>query len=432
MASPFLLLWLGQLISNLGTQVSLFSLGLWLFQRDAVLWNFAAVAIVVQLAKLAALPLLGRWLGRWPRRRVMLIANASGGSITLLLAWLLWQRLPAMALVLLLLALAAAAEATLVLCFSTLIPQLVPSPLLSRANGLFVSSEGLVLMGAPFLGAALVGLTGLPGVLVLDAASFLVAFLCVSLVRWPSRALAPADQLPGIGAPAVAGLRSGLRQLLAGGGSRPLLLLTTAVAFALAAIEVLFPAWVVASMGSARLSFSLAMGAAGYLAGLRAWSLVPRRRWIEALLTALSFQSVILIGAGLVVFEGLPWLWFGGLAVFSAGLPVSLAALESLWQQLIPPVEQPRLFAARYSLVWAARLGAFASAALLVDRILRPALGFAFWPGWLTESLGTGSGRPMAVAMGAVGWLLLITLAGQSAALKRLVGTDEKLGPCGL
>ena len=56
---PFVLLWAAQLVSNLGTQVSLYALGLWLYQRQEQLVTFAAVAIAVQLAKLLVLPLLG-------------------------------------------------------------------------------------------------------------------------------------------------------------------------------------------------------------------------------------------------------------------------------------------------------------------------------------------------------------------------------------
>jgi len=41
------------LVSNLGSQVSLYALGLWLFQQQGRLSAFAAVAVVVQLAKLA-------------------------------------------------------------------------------------------------------------------------------------------------------------------------------------------------------------------------------------------------------------------------------------------------------------------------------------------------------------------------------------------
>ncbi|MBM5808284.1 MAG: MFS transporter, partial [Cyanobacteria bacterium M_surface_9_m1_291] len=83
---PFVLLWAAQLVSNLGTQVSLYALGLWLYQRQEQLATFAAVAIAVQLAKLLVLPLLGRRLALWPRRQVMLLANGIGSGCTLLLA----------------------------------------------------------------------------------------------------------------------------------------------------------------------------------------------------------------------------------------------------------------------------------------------------------------------------------------------------------
>ena len=82
-------LWLGQLISNLGTQCSLYGLGLWSFARQGQLIDFAAVALVVQLSKVAVLPLLGRRLSQWPRRRVLLVANGIEALCTLTLAALL-------------------------------------------------------------------------------------------------------------------------------------------------------------------------------------------------------------------------------------------------------------------------------------------------------------------------------------------------------
>ncbi|MBM5827935.1 MAG: MFS transporter, partial [Cyanobacteria bacterium M_surface_7_m2_040] len=137
----FVLLWAAQLVSNLGTQVSLYALGLWLYQQHNQLATFAAVAIAVQLAKLLVLPLLGRHLARWPRRRVMLIANAVGCFCTLLLAWQLLRWGASPPLVLGCIAVAAAAEATLLLCFSSLIPQLVPREQLGAASGLFASAD---------------------------------------------------------------------------------------------------------------------------------------------------------------------------------------------------------------------------------------------------------------------------------------------------
>lgn len=415
MPSAFTIVWAGQLVSNFGTQTSLYALGLWLFQRDGQLSSFAMVAVVILLAKLLALPLLGRKLAGWPRRRVMVYANGLGGLVTLLLALALFRQAAPLGLILTLLALAAVAEATLVLCFASLIPQMVASEQLGRANGLFANGDGLVMATAPLLGSLLVGVGGLPGALALDAITCLVALACVSLARWPRAALAPLRPQ----AVWVPGLRAGVAELWAGPTTRPLLLLGSAVAFTMAACEILFPAWVLEASGATRLAVSLPVGAAGFVLGMVCWRGVPRHHWASALLSALAFQSVVLIGAGLVVFQGLPVVWFFGLALFSTGVPIGSAALQCLWQAVIPIDEQPRLFAARFALEWGARLAALCSSALLIDRVLQPAMSWTFWPTWIRQTMGSSEGRPMAIGLWAVGWLLLLVLAWQSEQIKR-------------
>ena len=415
MPNVFTVLWAGQLVSNFGTQTSLYALGLWLYQRDGQLSSFATVAIAILVAKLLALPLLGRKLAGWPRRRVMLVANSLGGVVTLLLAVALLRHAAPLPLILALLSLAAVAEATLVLCFASLIPQMVPTDQLGKANGLFASGDGLVMATAPLLGAVLAGIGGLPGALALDGATCLVALACVALVRWPRAALAPLRPRQTRGP----GLRAGVAELWAGSLTRPLLLLGTTVAFVMAACEILFPAWVLTANGPTRLGIAVVIGAGGFGLGMVCWRGVQRHHWASALLSALAFQCVVLIGAGLVVFEGLPWIWFFGLALFSAGVPVVGAALQCLWQAVIPVEQQPRLFAARYALEWGARLTAFSSSALVVDRLLQPAMSWTFWPTWIRETMGSSAGRPMAIGLWAVGWLLLVVLVWQSEQIKR-------------
>ena len=426
--AAFWWLWGGQLVSNLGTQVSLYGVGLWLFQLQQHLLDFAAVAIVVQLAKILALPLVGPRLQRWRRRRVMVVANGLGALGTLALAGLLLATgpgasRPALAVLLPLQGLAAGAEATLVLCFASLIPLLVPARAARhQANGLFASSDGLVLIAAPFLGAWLVGITGLRGVLVLDGMSFGLAMACVLLAPWPQAALGPASA-PGLREDpspepswAQAPIRFGrdLAGLWRDGALRRLALLGTAMAFVYGATEVLFPAWVIKALGHGRLGGSLVVGGLAYGLGLRLWLALPPRVWGPTLANLLVIQSLALMGAGLVVFEGLIPLWYGGLGCFTLALPVCLAIVQSRWLQLVPVGELPRLLAVRYALEWLARLAAFSSSALVVDRLLRPALAWPHWPSWLPDALGTGPGRPMAVALGGLGWVLLLTLVSQT------------------
>ena len=397
-------LWTGQLISNLGTQISLYGIGLWSFARQGQLLDFAAVAFVVQLAKILVLPLLGRRLPGWPPGRVMLIANGFGAACTMALGVQLLLRGDLSTLPLLLfLALAAMAEAALVLCFASLIPVLVREPsALARANGLFVSADGLVLSLAPFAGSWLVGVLGLPGVLLLDGVSFVIAMVCVLRAGLPQRTLVGGQVRPIQLQP-----RERLRGLWRQAAVRPLLVVGTTMAFVYASTEVLFPAWLIAGLGRSRLGPALLLGAAGYVLGYQFWTRWGWRHPRPLLGLGLLLQSLILMGAGLVAFEDRLGFWYGGLMVFSLLLPMALAALQTLWQKLAPPEQLSRLLAQRYRLEWLARLVAFAGTAVLVDRLLRPSLAWPHWPAWLIGSLGQGPGRPLAVGLGAMGWVLL-------------------------
>jgi hypothetical protein len=415
-------LWLGQLVSNLGTQASLYGMGLWLFQQQWRVVDFAAVAVVVQLSRLLILPLLGKRLAGWPRRRTMLVANGIGGCVTAGLALLLLRsgiQVP-VTFLLGLLAVSAAAEAALVLCFSSLITTLVPNgSAQSRAAGLFASSDGLVLTLAPFLGAWLAGQAGLRGVLLLDGFSFIWAFLCVVLAPWPRRALSSlplvaVDRLAGPG-----GFRHQLTLLRCHPVQAPLGWLGMVLALVYAGCEVLFPAWLMAGMGSARLGMALFVGALGYGLGVGLWAWGRPARPLRWLRVALVIQAWVLIGAGLVVFEQWQPIWWLGIFVFSAGIPVTLAALQVMWQHQVPAGDQPSRFAVRLTLDAWARLLGFVGLAALVDGFIRPALTWSLWPRWLLEALGTGPGRPMAMALGLAGWLLLLTGLRQAAVLSR-------------
>jgi DHA3 family macrolide efflux protein-like MFS transporter len=426
---PFVLLWAAQLVSNLGTQVSLYALGLWLYQRQEQLATFAAVAIAVQLAKLLVLPVLGRRLALWPRRRVMLIANGVGSGCTLLLALHLLRFGGSTPVVLACIAVAAAAEATLLLCFSSLIPQLVPREQLGAASGLFATADGAIVMAAPFLGALLAASGGLVGVLVVDAASSLLAAACTAWVALPDAggrvAVAPSEP---VSERLGSGVRAALAELWGRPQWRPLLLINTLVAGALAAVEIGFPAWVVSAFGVGRLSLAMALGGLGYLLGTqlwaRRWAAGPAGAWVGLLRRALLLQGVLLTGSGLLLFQSrtgpLAVLWFASVASFALAVPLVLAALQALWQRQIPAALQPRLFAGRYSLEALARLGALLGLSALVDRVLVPAVAWPHWPHWFIGALGTGPGRPTAMALGLLGWALILPLLRQWRPLGRM------------
>lgn len=412
-------LWLGQLVSNLGTQVSLYALGLWLYRQQEQLAVFASVAVVVQLAKIAVMPLLGRHLDRWSRRRVMLTANAVSSAATLLLAFHLMRFGESIALVLVCIAVAAAAEATLLLSFSTLIPQLVLPSQVGRASGLFASCDGAIVMAAPFLGALLAASAGLVGVLVIDAFSSVVAAICTLVV------VLPQASLERIRAKQGGGVRSAIVQLWSGSKLRPLLMINTVVAGVLAAVEVAFPAWVVSAFGVGRLGSAMALAGIAFLVGSqiwgRYWALRQACTWVGLLRRALLVQGFILAAAAWLAFQtrvgALALIWFAGVSAYAMAVPLVLSALQGLWQVHVPPHEQPSLFAGRYALEWLSRLLALLGVGVLADYVLAPAMASPGWPDWLLAVAGPGPGRSAAMVLGLLGWAMIAALLAQWRAL---------------
>ena len=254
----------------------------------------------------------------------MVLAHGIGALCTFALAWVLlgglslgpsaWSLLP----ILLIQAVAAMAEATLVVRCSSLIPVLIADgPSLIRANGLFATTDGLVVTMAPFLGAWLVSALGLPGVLALDGISFVLAIGCVLSAPWGEARLS--SSLPQPASPAIAPCLGRAAAAWMEGAS-----IDAASACALragmgvyGACEIVFPAWVAAGTGATRMGEVLVLGS-GYLVGFMAWRLGLGLSWQRGG-NLLLLQGLILLGAGVPALAQQQQLWWAGSLVSALG-----------------------------------------------------------------------------------------------------------------
>jgi MFS family permease len=206
-------LWIGQTISSFGSGITGIALPL-----AAVLVLAASPAQMGILGALDGLAVIafgmlaGVWVDR-VGRRPLLIASDLGRAAVLgaipaaaLLGWLSMPLLYA----------AAAGAAVLTILFGitleSYLPTLVPRSGLVRANSRLALSDSLAEVGGPSLAGPLVQLLGAPMVVAVDAISFLVSALGLSLIRAPERR--PSRLAPGNGAwrQTVEGLRTLLRE----------------------------------------------------------------------------------------------------------------------------------------------------------------------------------------------------------------------------
>jgi MFS family permease len=193
----FRLLWTGMTVSLLGDGVFIVAVA-WqayaLADRPAAL---ASIGVATSLPQVIMLLVGGAVADRFPRRRVLLLADAARAATMALLAALamsgtleLWQLVVAGALI-------GTATAFAAPAFDAIVPQLVQRRELTHANAIdqFIRPATLQLAG-PALGGAVVALLRPGGALAFDALTFAFSAVCVArMSRLPAPAIGAGRRL---------------------------------------------------------------------------------------------------------------------------------------------------------------------------------------------------------------------------------------------
>jgi MFS family permease len=180
----FAKLWLAESVSALGSQVTRLALPLVAALVLGASPGQMGLLVAAEFAPSAALGLFaGVWIDRLRRRPIMIAADLASALLlaTIPLAALLGvlriEQLYAVAL------LAGTCRLFGDVARSSFLPGLVPRERLVDANGKIAMSESVASVAGPGLGGALVQLLTAPVAIALDALSFLLSALCLSLVR---------------------------------------------------------------------------------------------------------------------------------------------------------------------------------------------------------------------------------------------------------
>jgi MFS family permease len=188
----FRLLWAGGLISETGDWFLLVGLPVWVLELTGSSLVTSTVFLVGLLPSLVVGPLAGVLVDRWDRRRTLVVVSLAQAAFLLPLLTVngrdrLW-------VVYLVMAVEAALAQLNDPARSALVPTLVARHDLVGANALIALNGNLArLVGSP-LGGVLVEVAGLPGLVIGDAASFLLGAALLALVRASPKAPGPAPR----------------------------------------------------------------------------------------------------------------------------------------------------------------------------------------------------------------------------------------------
>ncbi|GMA14204.1 MFS transporter (plasmid) [Deinococcus metallilatus] len=182
-------LWLGEVISLIGDRALLLALPYFLYQETGSTLATALLALAYYLPGLLFSSFAGVLADRWDRQHLLVYTHLIQGLVMMLLLLAPRPGLVWVAYVVTFVELTVSTLSTPVA--GALLPSLVPPEDLMKANAaLSLGTTGARLVG-PLIGGVLIASLGIPGVVLFDAASFVVAAL--SFLRLQGSAPAAPD-----------------------------------------------------------------------------------------------------------------------------------------------------------------------------------------------------------------------------------------------
>ncbi len=183
----FITIWIGQLISLIGSQLTAFALGVWVYDTTRSVLMLSLTQVAYSLPFVVLSPLSGVLADRWNRRTAMIVSDAGAGLAVAVTGFLYlrghllpWMVIPANLLM--------ASFTTLMWpAYTASVTLLVPKEHYGRANGFVQLGEALPQIAGPALAGALYVAVQLGKMALIDAATYLFSVLVLLFfVRIPN------------------------------------------------------------------------------------------------------------------------------------------------------------------------------------------------------------------------------------------------------
>jgi MFS transporter, DHA3 family, macrolide efflux protein len=405
----FIFIWIGQVVSLLGSSLTGFALGIWVYQNTKSVTLYALVLLSSVLPPIIFSPLIGALVDRWPRRWVMILSDAGAGIGTLILALLLAIGKLEVWTVCIILAISALCSALQQPAYSAAIALLVPKEHLDRANSMVQVGEAVSSIIAPVLGGVLVVSIKLEGVILIDFLTFLVALTSLLLVKFPEAEVIPTEQDKET---------SLFREAISGWiyiADRPgflgLLTFLAISTFLVEVVVILFTPFVLSFSSPATLGIIISIGSFGALLS----SLLISIRGVPKPLISGIFGFELLSGLCILAigFSNSIPLITAAVCLFLVGAPIVGICVETIFQTKVARDFQGRVFSTSQMVTGLSSALALVVAGPLTDRVFEPMMASSsgFFAGSIGQIIGTGPGRGIALIFVLMGTMSILVTA---------------------
>ena len=367
----FFIIWIGQLVSLVGSQLTGFALGVWVYDQTHSVMLLAVTQVAFQAPQVIFSPLAGVLADRWDRRTAMIVSDFGAGLAVLVAAVLYinnrlepWMVIPINFWM-------SAFIALMWPAYTASITLLVPKEQYGRANGFVQLGEALTQIAGPALAGVFYVTIRLGNMALIDFVSYLFSVvLMILFVRIPR----PQQTEDGHQAQGSMWkeMRFGWDYIKARRGLLLLLIFFLTTNFLGGIMGPLFMPLILDNWKADVLGYLSTVMGVGMLVGtlvMSAWG--GGKRKIYTLLGASVISSIFLTLVGLRL--SIPLIAVCGFG-FMFSMPLMNASSQAIWQAKVAPDVQGRVFAIRRMIAWSSGLIAPLLAAPLADYVFKPGM----------------------------------------------------------
>ncbi len=403
----FFIIWIGQLVSMIGSGLIGFALAVWIFEQTGQATPFALTALFSSLPRILLSPIAGAIVDRWNRKKIMLVSDSLSGLVTLVTAFLLLTGQMEIWMIYVISFSGSIFAAFQQPAYSASIVMLVPKAQLTRANSMVQMGQAIETILTPILAGTLFVTIGMRGIILIDVVTYLIAIATLILVKIPQP-----RRIKNHSSEKITILRDvsmGWHYLAERRGLLGLLLYFAVVNFFLSLSMVMMGPLVLSFSSASSMGIAQTVMGAGMLGGsllMSVWG-GPKKNKIRSVIGFISLASLGFIVAGLQ-----PALSYVSLGVFilTFFIPFASGPSSAIFASKVAPEVQGRVFATRSMLAQSMMPLAYILSGIFADHVFNPLLipGGKLADTFVGDLLGVGSGRGIGLMIICSGILLLV------------------------
>lgn len=403
----FFLAWFGQLVSLLGSGLTSFALGVWVYQRTGSAMQLGLVYLFTFLPGIIISPLAGALIDRMDRRLVLILSDCGSALSVLFVALMFATNQLEPWHIYLATGVSSLFNTLQWPAFAASVALLVPKQHLGRANGMMQLGPALGQIVAPFLAGLLIALIRVEGVILVDFATFLFAIVMLLLVRFPR------PEITTEGAASKGSLRHEVayswNYIVARRGLLSLLIFFALINFSVGFIDVLITPLVLSFANVTELGLILSIGGSGMVIGSILMSLWggPQRRIYGVLGFSLLLGAAMFIGG---LRPSVPLIACAAFMFLFSSTFIN-GCSQAIWQSKVAPDLQGRVLAMEQMFSMATLPLAYLIAGPLADNLFKPLLtDQGPLRGSIGQLIGTGPGRGIGLLFSVLGLVIVLTV----------------------